>query len=110
MVVPPAIAITFMFYVKRTSEVAVFWSISAGFFGGLSHWGLNTLFANAQHQNAGGFGQTWYEFSHMLGEWSDPTFSATLIPLAVIIIFIIVAPERKESAIANKFYADLGRP
>ena len=46
----------------------------------------------------------------MLGEWSDPTFSATLIPLAVIIIFIIVAPERKESAIANKFYADLGRP
>jgi SSS family solute:Na+ symporter len=109
MVVPPAIAITFMFYVKRTSEIAVFWSIAAGFFGGLSHWGLNTLFANTQHQDAGGFGQFWYEFSHGLGEWSDPTFSATLIPLVVIVGFVIIAPEREKTLIAQKFYSDLGR-
>lgn len=107
MVVPPAIAITFMFYVKRTSEKAVFWGIATGFFGGLIHWGLNTLFEDAQYATAGGFGQYWYELMQTLGEWRDPTFSATLIPLVVIGIWVLVAPEKEDSEIKQQFYLDL---
>ena len=107
MVVPPAIAITFMFYVKRTSEKAVFWGIAAGFFGGLTHWSLNTLYSNGIYQSGGGFPQFWYNLTFGLGEWSDPTFSATLIPLVVIIGFVLLAPDRAETSISKQFYLDI---
>ena len=107
MVVPPAIAVTFMFYVKRTSEKAVFWSIAIGFFGGLIHWGLNTLFEGKDYATAGGFGQYWHELMVGLGEWSDPTFSATLIPLAVILVMIVLNPEKEPTALSKQFYQDL---
>ncbi len=109
MVVPPAIAITFMFYVKRTSEKAVFWSIAAGFFGGLIHWGLNTLFEYTEYATAGGFGQYWHELMVGLGEWSDPTFSATLIPLVVILIMLVTHPEKETTPLAEQFYKDLAK-
>ncbi len=43
MVVPPAIAIAFIFYVKLTSESAVYWGIASGYALGLMAWVLNNL-------------------------------------------------------------------
>lgn len=108
MVVPPAIAIAFMFYIKRTSEKAAFWGITTGFFGGMIHWGLNVWFDGSEYASAGGFGQFWHELMIALGEWSDPTFSATLIPLVVMTIWVLVFPEKQLDAMARQFYKDLG--
>lgn len=107
MVVPPAIAITYMFYWRKTSEIAAFYGILAGYAGGLLHWLLNTLFDDASNATAGGFAQYWYELQTWLGEWSDPTFSATLVPLVLIPILIKLFPDSGETPLAEKFYLDL---
>jgi len=108
MVVPPAIAITFMFYWRKTSEKAAFYGILLGYGGGLGHWLLNTLFAGEGSANAGGFSQQWYELMAGLGEWSDPTFSATLIPLIMIPILTFIYPDDHEnSEYAESFYKTL---
>ena len=93
MVVPPAIAITFIFYWKKTTEAAAFWGMVAGYFGGLAHWGLNTLYEGAENAAAGGFAQFWYELCQTLGEWRDPTFAATLLPLIVIPLWSLLRPD-----------------
>jgi len=43
MVVPPAIAIGYIFYVKATSEKAVYWGIASGYMSGLIAWVSNNL-------------------------------------------------------------------
>ncbi|MGH1470234.1 MAG: sodium:solute symporter family protein [Cellvibrionaceae bacterium] len=43
MVVPPAIAIAYIFYVKLTREPAVYWGIASGYALGLIAWILNNL-------------------------------------------------------------------
>lgn len=93
MVVPPAIAITFIFYWKKTTEQAVFWGMVAGYGGGLAHWGLNTLYEGAENAGAGGFAGFWYNLCQFLGEWRDPTFAATLLPLLVIPLVSVLLPK-----------------
>jgi len=111
MVVPPAIAITFMFYWRKTSEKAAFYGILLGYGGGLLHWILNTLFDGVESATAGGFPQYWYELVEGLGKWSDPTFSATLIPLFVIPILTLIYPDDHEnSEYAKSFYKTLKKP
>ncbi len=46
MVVPPAIAIGFIFYVKVTDEKAVFWGIATGYAFGLAAWLINETLLN----------------------------------------------------------------
>lgn len=108
MVVPPAIAITYMFYWRKTSEKAAFYGILMGYGGGLLHWTLNTLFDGAEYATAGGFGQYWHDLIQGLGEWGDPTFSATLIPVVLIPILTLLYPDDHEnSAYAEGFYKTL---
>jgi len=44
MVVPPAIAITYIFYVPATTEDGVYWGIASGYGLGLAAWIINNLF------------------------------------------------------------------
>lgn len=106
MVVPPAIAIGYIFYWKRTTESAAFWGMISGYVGGLVHWGLNTLYEGAENATAGGFAQYWYELCQALGEWRDPTFAATLLPLVLIPVLSLLRPESTESGgrQAGEFY------
>jgi len=105
MVVPPAIAIAYMFYWKKTSEFAAFYGILAGYGTGLMHWSLNSLFDDVAYASAGGFGQWWHESELALGEWSDPTFSATLIPLVLIPVLTLLRPSNDEdSEMSQEFY------
>jgi Na+(H+)/acetate symporter ActP len=105
MVVPPAIAIGYIFYWRGTTERGVFWGMVTGYGGGLLHWGLNTLFEGAENANAGGFAQFWYELCQSLGEWRDPTFAATLVPLVVIPLVSLLRPE--QDTMADGFYVAL---
>ena len=67
MVVPPAIAVAYVFYWKRTTELAVFWGILTGFVGGALMWFFNRSFAGIENAEAGGFAQYWFEVCQFLG-------------------------------------------
>ena len=84
MVVPPAIAVGYVFYWRRTTEQGVFWGMATGFAGGLVMWLFNTLFGGAENATAGGFAQAWYELITFLGEWRDPSFLTLMLPMIVI--------------------------
>jgi SSS family solute:Na+ symporter len=110
MVVPPAIAIAFVFYWKKTTEAAAFWGMLTGFVGGLGMWLLNSLYSGAANANAGGFAQSWYELTQYLGEWRDPSFLTLLLPMIVIPIVSILRPNAdSDAAPAEEFYGKLGR-
>ncbi|NQV71235.1 MAG: hypothetical protein HQ498_14510 [Pseudohongiella sp.] len=110
MVVPPAIAITYVFYWKRTTEQAAFWGILAGFAGGLTMWILNRSFEGAANADVGGFAQFWYEVCQSLGEWRDPSFLTLLIPVIVIPLVTLLAPAKQvDQQQSDEFYRKLGR-
>ena len=104
MVVPPAIAIGYVFYLKKTTEKGAFYGMVLGYGGGLLHWGLNTLYEGVENATAGGFAQFWYELCQSLGEWRDPTFTATLVPLFVIPLVSLYFREDSNEEMASDFY------
>jgi solute:Na+ symporter, SSS family len=78
MVVPPAIAVTFTLYWKRTTETGAFWGMALGFAGGL----------------------IWYALTHLMfpeqGESIDPSYPTTIIPLiAVPVISLLTTDSAK---------------
>ena len=110
MVVPPAIAVGYVFYWRRTTEQGVFWGMAIGFSGGLIMWLLNTLFGAAENATAGGFAQWWYELITYLGEWRDPSFLTLLLPLIVIPVVSLLGPRPDDDETrADTFYSRLGR-
>ena len=110
MVVPPAIAIGFVFYWRRTTEQAAFWGMAAGFAGGLTMWLFNTLFDGVENATAGGFAQWWYELITYLGEWRDPSFLTLLLPLLIIPTMSLLNPSTEDDIIqSNSFYSKLGK-
>ena len=110
MVVPPAIAVAYVFYWRKTTEMAVFWGMATGFVGGLVMWLFNTLFDGAENATAGGFAQFWYELINQLGEWRDPSFLTLLLPLIVIPVVSLAFPNKQEDGeMADSFYKRLGR-
>ena len=109
-VVPPAVAVTFVIYWKKTSERAVFWGIALGSGSGMIMWLFNTLFDGEENANAGGFAQWWYELISYLKEWSDPSFLTLLVPVIVIPIVTLIYPNKAtDNDQRNAFYKMLGR-
>ena len=110
MVVPPAIAVTFVFYWKKTTERAAFWGMLSGFVGGLGMWLLNYLFAGAENATTGGLAQYWYELTQTLGEWRDPSFLTLLLPVFVIPLVVLFDSDKEANEIqSDEFYTRLGR-
>lgn len=110
MVVPPAIAVSYVFYWKKTTESSAFWGMVAGFGGGLIMWLFNTLFDGPENATAGGFAQWWYELITVLGEWRDPSFLTLMLPLIIIPVLTLARPDGdKEMEKSASFYARLGR-
>jgi SSS family solute:Na+ symporter len=87
MVVPPAIAVTFTLYWKRTTEAGAFWGMALGFAGGL----------------------IWYGLTHFLfptqGESIDPSYPTTIIPLVAVPLISLLTPD--ESRGQAGFFARL---
>jgi len=110
MVVPPAIAVIYVFYWKKTTERAAFWGMTSGFVGGLTTWLLNTLFDSAEHAVTGGFAQWWHELTTYLGEWRDPSFVTLLVPLILIPVISVLDPKKDDDEeVSEHFYRKLGR-
>jgi SSS family solute:Na+ symporter len=91
MVVPPALAVTYLLYWKRTTEAGAFWGMVLGFAGGL----------------------IWYALTHFIfveqGESIDPSYPTTIIPLIAIPVISLLTPDRREGR--DAFYARVaGRP
>ncbi len=109
MVVPPAIAVGYVFYWKKTTELAVFWGMALGFASGLIMWLFNTLFGGIENATAGGFAQWWYELIEGMGEWRDPSFLTLLVPLIVIPLITIMWPNKaSDDDQSAEFYKKLG--
>ncbi|MEX0942529.1 MAG: sodium:solute symporter family protein [Pseudomonadales bacterium] len=86
MVVPPAVAIAFILYWRKTTEQGAFWGIASGYATGLVAWGINEL-------SGGG---------------PDPSYWTTLIPLFVVpVVSWMTQPVEGEDALAAPFYARL---
>ncbi len=87
MVVPPAIAVTFTLYWKRTTETGAFWGMALGFAGGL----------------------IWYALTHLLfpeqGESIDPSYPTTIIPLIAVPLISLLTPD--SSRAQEAFFAKL---
>jgi solute:Na+ symporter, SSS family len=87
MVVPPAIAVTYLLYWKRTTEEGAFYGMVLGFAGGL----------------------IWYALTHFVfqaqGDVLDPSYPTTLIPLVAVPAISLLTRERVEGREA--FYARL---
>jgi SSS family solute:Na+ symporter len=100
MVVPPAIAVTYVLYWRRTTEAGVFWGIVSGYAGGLLWYGLL--------HGAGGLGlqaaddmDPWQRLVYVLlvdRGGTDPVYAATLIPIAVIPLVSLLAPSEDNTA------------
>ncbi len=107
-VVPPAIAVGYLIYYKRTTEAGAFWGIVAGYVGGiiwfaLIEWAKKSGFE--LNESSGAMARLFhYCFVHT-GDGIDPSYATTLIPLVAIPVISLATretSERKES-----FYATL---
>lgn len=87
MVVPPALAVTFALYWRRTTEAGAFWGMVLGFAGGLS-WYVLTQFIVVQQ-----------------AESIDPSYATTLIPLVAIPIISLLTPDQAHTR--DAFFAKL---
>ena len=87
MVVPPAIAVTFSLYWRRTTEAGAFWGMVLGFAGGL----------------------IWYALTHLVfperGESIDPSYPTTIIPLIAVPVISLLTTD--SSPAREAFFAKL---
>lgn len=86
MVVPPAIAVAFSLYWRRTTEAGAFWGMTLGFAGGLG----------------------WYAVTHFAapaaGSAIDPSYPTTIIPLLAIPLISLLTrhePQRQAAFFAR---------
>lgn len=89
MVVPPAIAIAYIFYVRSTTEQGVFWGIASGYGLGLGSWIVNKAFIGS--------------------EVDVPAYFTTIVPLFVIPLVSAVT-QPAEDPLAAAFHQRLRRP
>ena len=108
MVVPPAIAVSYLIYWQRTTESAVFWGTAAGFAGGLA-W-----FAAIQWARVHGFtlGESPDAITRLLhwcfvhdGRGIDPSYVTTLVPLIAIPLISLATARHDDKG--KDFYAIL---
>ena len=87
MVVPPALAVTYTLYWKRTTEAGAFWGMLLGLVGGLG-WYVLTNFAVIEQ-----------------AESIDPSYPTTLIPLIAIPVISLLTPDHVSGK--DAFFAKL---
>jgi Na+/proline symporter len=76
MVVPPAIAVTYALYWKRTTEAGAFYGMALGFAGGLGWYALTNF--------------VWREQAHAI----DPSYPTTIIPLVAVPLISLLTSDR----------------
>ena len=112
-VVPPAIAVGYLIYWKRTTEKACFWGIALGYGVGLGWYGLiqwADWVGLEAGEGAGFLTRLFHRLFAYEGKGIDPTYPATLIPLvAVPLISIWTRKEARDDERRSEFYDRLSR-
>jgi Na+/proline symporter len=91
MVVPPALAIGFIFYWRKTTEQGVFWGIASGYGLGVLAWAVNTFFLRLENDVAAYF--------------------TTLVPLVVIpVVSLLTQSPENQGEKCESFYRQLKTP
>ena len=90
MVVPPAIAIGYIFYVRWTTEQAVFWGIASGYGLGLLSWIVNKLVFES--------------------DMDAPAYFTTLVPLVVIPVVSLLTRSSEPDPLGPSFHRRLRTP
>ena len=95
MVVPPAIAVGYLIYWKRTTEQGAFWGTLAGYATGLAWYGANWWAAAISFEASEGSSLLRRAVHFLLiydGEGIDPSYATTIVPLVVIPIISLIVP------------------
>ncbi len=107
-VVPPAIAVSYLLYWKRTTETGAFWGTAVGYAGGLLWYGAIrwTTSVGFSVTDDSGF---WHAAIHYCfvneGKGVDPSYVTTFVPLLLIPAISLLTRENLEGK--DKFYAKL---
>ena len=108
LVVPPAIAVGYLIYWKRTTEAGAFWGIIAGYGTGLV-WYLIMWWANATGfdapEGASAFRRVFYSVFAREGGGIDGSYATTLIPLVAVPLISLMTAEDREGK--EEFYKTL---
>lgn len=83
MVVPPAIAISYVIYWRRTTEQAVFWGMALGYGTGIAAWACNS----------------WFDTG------PAPAYLTTIVPFVVIPVISLLTKAELERA--DEFYGQI---
>jgi Na+/proline symporter len=100
MVVPPAIAIAYVLYWRRTTERGAYWGMISGYVAGLVWFGLIEWAKSAEFTATGGdsFFRRAFHFCFVYkGEGIDPSYATTIVPLVVIPILALLSPRGAEA-------------
>ncbi|MEM1247474.1 MAG: sodium:solute symporter family protein [Acidobacteriota bacterium] len=112
MVVPPAIAMSYLLYWRRTSEAGCFWGIVLGYGISLAWWG-GIRWAEATEfavsEGASAFERLLHTLFVFRGEGIDPSYPATLIPLVAVPVLSLLLPDADDE-LSETFYSRLSRP
>lgn len=106
MVVPPAIAVGYVLYWKRTTEPAAFWGMVLGYGGGLI-WFALIQYADAVQFAVVEGDPAWRHLFHYCfvfdGRGIDPSYATTVIPLVAIPVISLITAENVTNR--DRFYA-----
>ena len=108
MVVPPAVAIGYLIYYRRTTEQGAFWGIVTGYVGGLIWFGLLKLALAAGFSAPEGSSALRRVLAYCFtvnGEGLDPSYFTFFVPLVVVPIVSLLTTEERERK--TSFYAML---
>ncbi len=109
MVVPPAITVGFLIYWKKTSEKGAFWGMVLGYGGGLIWYGLIRWAEWVQFAAPEGSGAARRLFHTLFvyqGDGIDPSYFTTLLPLVLVPVISLLAPDGKDEK-RDDFYGRL---
>lgn len=105
MVVPPAVAVGYLIYWKRTTETACFWGMVSGYAAGLVWFLLIKYFLAIEFTAAPDDSAVRHLiafcFTHG-GIGIDPSYTTTIVPIVVVPVLSLLTPDNPEGK--SKFY------
>lgn len=111
MVVPPAVAVGFLIYWKRTTERGAFWGMALGYAWGLAWWGVIQMAARSGFEIDEGAGAllrlAWTCFVGERGEGIDPSYVTTIVPIFAVPLISLLTPRDTDGE--DAFYQKLAR-
>ena len=111
MVVPPAIALSYLLYWKPTREAGCFWGMVLGYGGGLLWWGAIQIYEAREIALAAEASSFERAAFWAFGDGGvDPSYPTTLIPLVAVPLISILAGGNEDEERKAAFYQRLATP